>query len=100
MTNLYLNQAEYDTLLALGGAPLTKRRYGYLQAGMRYSLDIFEGPLAGLILAEIEAHAAGEITRLPVPVFAVREVTADPAFSGGALAQLSPQAFARWQAEW
>lgn len=102
ITNLYLQADEYRLLSGLGGLPLVKRRYDYQHAGVNYSLDVFEAALSGLLLAELEAHGVevGDFFRLPAPAFAVREVTADPAFYGGALAALSREAFLQRQAEW
>jgi CYTH domain-containing protein len=100
ITNMYLNEAEYDSLNQLPGAEIIKKRYEYQQQGRLYSLDVFEGPLQGLILAEIEAETAAELAAQPFPAFAFKEVTADPFFSGDALAKLTEvefrEAFAPW----
>lgn len=96
MTNFYLSEAEYAVLSALPGKTLVKRRYKYIHAGERYSLDIFEGHLSGLILLEIEAGEDRDIRRLPIPGIARRDVTADPSFTGGALVRISKGDFQRW----
>ena len=93
ITNMYLNEAEYSGLNRLPGTEIIKKRYGYRQQGHLYSIDIFEGPLQGLILAEIEAETATELAAQPFPSFALMEVTADPFFSGGALATMSEEEF-------
>ena len=49
------------------------------------SVDRFDGPLAGLILAEAEFETAAALAAFPHPDFAVREVTDDPRYGGGAL---------------
>lgn len=100
MTNLYLQANEYRLLLQLGGLPLVKRRYDYHHGAVNYSLDVFEGVLSGLVLAEVEAHATEDLAGLPVPAFAVREVTADPMFEGGALAALTADQFQQRLAGW
>lgn len=89
MTNLYLNEVEYKVLEALGGPQLTKRRYPYVFGEYKYAIDVFESSLAGLILAEIEGSSPMDLTSTPVPGFALREVTGNPAFSGGNLASLA-----------
>jgi CYTH domain-containing protein len=89
MTNLYLNEVEYKVLEALGGPQLAKRRYPYLLGKYKYAIDVFEDTLAGLILAEIEGGSAVDLTSIPVPRFALQEVTSDPAFSGANLAGLT-----------
>lgn len=100
MTNMYLNEAEYNTLAKLGGTILVKRRYPYLYAGHSYGIDVFEGELYGLILAEIEQFPGQEIHNLPIPQFSVREITDDPRFSGGELAKLTRQEFLQWSDGW
>lgn len=87
MTNFYLSEAEFTLLRLLPGTPLTKRRYPYRWQGHRYSIDQFCGRLEGLILAEIEATTEEALLALPVPAFAVREVTDDIAYTGGYLVQ-------------
>ena len=88
MTNMYLNEGEYRKLRALGGAEINKRRYPYESEKLLYSLDVFEGSLQGLILAEIERRPGVILTGLSVPGFAAQEVTGDPRFNGGHLAVL------------
>ena len=100
MTNIYLDEAEYEAMVALGDSTIIKRRYRYHHAGFDYSLDIFEINLNGLVLAEIESHSEVDISPLPVPEFASREVTDDPLFTGGKLAELSQDDFQAWLATW
>ena len=85
MTNIYLDEAEYQTLLALPAQLLTKRRYSI--DGL--SVDCFEGALEGLVLAEKEFLADDEAARYVPPAWAAREVTDDPFFRGGSLITLS-----------
>ncbi len=99
MTNIYLTSAEYKLLAGLKGASLIKKRYTYRNAGNAYGIDVFEGPLSGLVLAEIERHPDQEIEQLPVPDFAIREVTDDPRFTGGELATLTREEFLQWNGE-
>jgi CYTH domain-containing protein len=82
ITNLYLSQAEYDLLTALPARELRKRRY---RLG-RYSIDVFEGPLRGLVLAEAEFASEDEMRTHPDPDFALRDVTGDERYTGGWLA--------------
>lgn len=81
----YLTAAEYDLLAALPAVPLVKRRYPLIADGREYSLDVFEGALAGLVLAEIEWPDDAGLRTLPPPPGAVREVSDDPRYQGGAL---------------
>ena len=90
---MYLNEAEYHSFSQLPGTEIIKKRYEYRQQGQLYSIDVFEGPLQGLILAEMEAETAAELAAQAIPSFALKEVTADPFFSGGALAGLTEEEF-------
>lgn len=89
MTNLYLSAEEYAVLNALPGARLAKRRH---RVGA-FTVDMFEGPLAGLVLAECEASNRMAALRFDVPEWCVREVTSEVAYTGGslALAQVAPK---------
>jgi CYTH domain-containing protein len=98
MTNFYLNEAEYEVLARLPHSTLIKQRYAYHKDGFDYSLDRFEGHLAGLLLAEIESRGKLDITSLPVPDFAVKEVTDDPFFTGSHLAGITQREFQEWLA--
>ncbi len=93
MTNIYLNEAEYQTLYQLEAREVIKKRYPYPFEGLDYSLDVFEGKLTGLILAEIESETKEKLARLPLPAFALKEVTADLFFTGGYLATLTQADF-------
>ena len=88
LTNLYLTEGEYDYLrLFVGRDSVVKRRYPFVHAGLHYGVDVFEGPHAGLILAEIEFKTAQEFARFQKPDFAVQDVTMDAFFTGGKLAR-------------
>ena len=86
ITNIYLSEAEYETLARLGGAILRKRRYQMDHDGRRFAIDVFEGELEGIILAEVEGATDDEIENLSVPPFAVQDVTGVEFFTGGRLA--------------
>lgn len=87
MTNFYLDDAEYALLAQLPGRRLVKKRFKYAWHGRIFGIDQFQNELEGLILAEIEALTNEALTAVPIPDFAVREVTNDPAFTGGELAR-------------
>ena len=83
MTNLYLDAAEHAMLGALPAASLAKRRY---DAGGGFAVDVFEGALSGLVLAEVSADDEATLAAVVVPAWCVAEVTDDPAYAGGTLA--------------
>ena len=82
ITSLYLSAHEYEVLEVLPADELRKRRY---HLG-RYSIDVFEGPLGGLVLAEAEFGSNEEMRAHPIPEFAVRDVSNDVQYTGGWLA--------------
>jgi CYTH domain-containing protein len=83
----YLTASEYELLTALPARGLVKRRYHLPIAGQFWSLDLFEGALAGLELVETEAADAAALAALVPPPWATKEVTHDPRYQCGALAQ-------------
>ncbi|HWU72132.1 MAG TPA: hypothetical protein VN137_01515 [Sphingomonas sp.] len=83
MTNIYLDAAEYAALAALPAALLVKRRY---DVGGGFAIDVFEGALAGLMLAEISADDDAELAAIVAPSWCAAEVTEDVGYAGGTLA--------------
>jgi len=83
MTNLYLSAEEFSVLNDLPGARLTKRRH---KVGA-FVVDVFEGGLAGLVLAECEATNSVAAMAFDVPRWCVREVTDEVDYTGWRLAQ-------------
>ena len=86
LTSIYLSPGEYRLLTGLPGNVLRKTRH-YLGkvAGADLSVDVFEGPLSGLIMAEAEFADGEAMARYPMPDFAFREVTDDLRYTGGRL---------------
>lgn len=84
LTSIYLSEAEFALLADLPGQRLRKVRH-HLRAegGVAMSVDVFEGPLAGLVLAEAEFETAEQLAAFHAPDFAGREVTDDPRYAGG-----------------
>lgn len=83
----YLTAQEYELLRTLPARTLAKRRHHLELDGRWWSLDVFEGPLAGLELVEIEANDSAELAALVPPSWATKEVTCDPRYQCGSLAQ-------------
>ena len=82
----YLTEEEYEAFSDLPGAELTKRRYKMPHAGLIWDIDVFDGPLVGLELVEIEASDREELRAIEPPPWVVREVTHDLQFQCGSLA--------------
>ncbi|MEO0651703.1 MAG: hypothetical protein AAFZ65_13585 [Planctomycetota bacterium] len=89
MTTIYLSSAETDRFTPqVGGPRSVKRRYTLVEGGATFAIDVWEAPaaVAGTVLAEVECDSDAELRAVPVPAWALREVTEDPAFGAVALA--------------
>jgi CYTH domain-containing protein len=84
LTNIYFSESEYSTVARLGGAEIRKTRWRWSPGDYPLVVDVFEGPLAGLVLAERELGP--DQRRARPPPHAVADVTNDDRFSGGTLA--------------
>ncbi|MCC9310745.1 hypothetical protein LN042_27375 [Kitasatospora sp. RB6PN24] len=96
ITNTYLSPAEYELLATLPAAVLSKTRLSLPTLGV----DVFDGPLRGLVLAEGEFTTDEEAQSFVPPPECVAEVTDDARFTGGRLVQASRQDLLRWLAEY
>lgn len=92
ITSVYLEPGELALLSRLPGARLSKRRHRLAWEGRELGIDVFLGPLAGLVLAEVEAESDAALRACPLPPFARCEVTDLPLFTGGMLAREDPAA--------
>jgi CYTH domain-containing protein len=86
ITNLYLNEHEFNHVRTLGGYSIRKRRYAYAFGRQPCVIDIFDGSLDGLLLAEIGFDDDVAMTSCPIPEFVVAEVTTEALFTGANLA--------------
>jgi len=87
ITTLYLSADEYLVLSGLPAAPLRKRRYQLPAGDTRFSLDVFEGALTGLMLSEVEADSTAVLAAIAPPPWSAGEITGDPRWTGAALAR-------------
>jgi CYTH domain-containing protein len=86
IVSIFLSAEEYQALMALPGRDLVKtRRYDEV-GGRLFSVDVFEGAHAGLVLCEVEADSEEELARVVPPPYALREVTHEVAYTGATLA--------------
>ena len=89
ITNIYLSQDEYEVFSVFEGNEIRKNRYPYEHEGHHFAIDIFLGPLRGLILAESSFDTDEEMDNYALPPFAVMEVTNDEMFTGASLVNLT-----------
>ncbi len=87
ITSIYLPEEEFGVLARLlPGARIKKLRHRLQsERGAELLVDEFQGALAGLILAEAAFEGPEQMAAFETPDFALREVTADPHYTGGYL---------------
>lgn len=71
--------------LGAGGLRIEKTRYLVTHDGLEWSIDVFAGPLTGLVLAELELSDPNQT--FSKPDWAGDEVTHDPRYRNAALAE-------------
>ena len=96
VTTLYLAREEFDILSQLSASRLDKVRYSVPPFG----IDVFEGTLQGLILAEAEFDSDASAAALAIPSFIFREVSSDRRFTGGNLVRASRSDVDHWLSEY
>lgn len=96
ITNMYLTAEEFRVLAQLPAKKLSKTRYSLPPFG----IDVFEGALDGLCLAEAEFDSAASADALTIPSFLHAEVTTDDRFTGGRLVRASRQEIRAWLSEY
>ena len=65
-----------------------------------FGIDVFEGTLEGLLIAEAEFDSAVAADALTLPSFISQEVSADNRFTGGQLVCASRQDIRAWLLEY
>ena len=96
ITNTYLSRGEYDLLATLPAVTLTKIRFSVPPLG----IDVFEGQLAGLIMAEAEFASDHDYETFTPPPSCIHEITSDVRFTGGRLAHASQQDLLTWLSDY
>ena len=96
ITTIYLTGDEFRVFSQLSAMRLSKTRYSVPPFG----IDVFEGELEGLLLAEAEFDSAAEADALTPPSFILQEVSADTRFTGGQLVRASRRDIQTWLLEY
>lgn len=87
-TEITISQAQFEKLyLATADERLEKRRYVIQDENCVIELDIFEGKLKGLMLAEVEFKSVDDSKAYRVPTWFDKEVTEDERFANRNLAK-------------
>ncbi len=85
ITTMYLSDAEYERMAKLPGRRLTKHRLSFPPMGV----DVFDGPLRGLVIAEAEFSDDDEMLQFVAPSWCEVEITEHFGFTGGNLARIA-----------
>jgi CYTH domain-containing protein len=96
ITNTYLSATEYDLLASLPADVLSKTRLSVPPL----SIDVFDPPLHGLVMADVEFITDEEATSFPFPPSAIAEVTDDARFTGGNLVRTCRHDLLAWLSEY
>lgn len=89
--NLPLTEEAYRHLLPKAdGLVIVKERYRIPFAGYTIELDLFDPPLAPLVIAEVEFPTEAEAAAFQPPEWFGQEVTYDPAYSNSNLSRRKP----------
>lgn len=83
---IILSAAEFAALKKLPAKTISKTRYYYRWQQKTIELDVFHGPLTGLVLADIEFTSAKDLRRFQPPDFLLADVTQSETIAGGKLA--------------
>ncbi len=95
ITTMYLSASEFTLLERIPARVLHKTRYSVPPFG----IDVFEGVLTGLVMAEAEFESTADAKALKLPAYVFREVSDDARFTGGRLADASADELRDWLAE-
>jgi CYTH domain-containing protein len=96
ITTMYLDRDTHERLSQLSAKILAKVRYSVPPLG----IDVFEGVLEGLVLAEAEFDSAAEAEAFAIPDFIVHEVSSDDRFTGGVLVHASRRDLETWLSDY
>lgn len=87
-TEIAISRDQFEKLYgATAGERLEKKRYIIKDQGLTIELDIFEGRLRGLMVAEVEFRSVDEGKAYRAPDWFGREVTEDKRFANRNLAK-------------
>lgn len=85
-----LNDHDFVLYAHMEANVITKRRSYMAVDGHTVAIDVFAGPLQGLVLCEVASAAEADVVGFVPPAWARIEVTSEPFFFGGTLAFATP----------
>lgn len=87
-TELELPAEHGSKLINASAAKVSKKRYSILSENEAWVVDVFEGRLQGLVVAEIETSQE-QIALIKRPQWATKEVTSDARYANENLARMA-----------
>jgi CYTH domain-containing protein len=85
-TTIPLTEEEFNDLSQLSCKRVKKTRYFYEADGVQYEVDMFDGDLEGLVMADIEFGSVDAKNKFQMPTWCLVEVTQEKFIAGGVLA--------------
>ena len=81
-----IDAAQFEALMSVAGARrLTKTRYFVDVSGHEASVDVYDGTLAGMVIAEVEFASESAANAFDAPAWFGRDVTDDAQYRNRAL---------------
>jgi len=82
---IILRESEFRELAQIDGKRVSKIRYCYNYNGRTAEIDVFQGPLKGLVVVDFEFKEIGEKDSFEMPDFCLADVTQEKFIAGGML---------------
>jgi CYTH domain-containing protein len=82
-TTIPLTKEEFSDLSTLQGKRISKRRYLYSEGKYMYEIDVFQGPLKGLVLVDVEFGSEKAKDAFESPAWLLADVTQETFIAGG-----------------
>ncbi|MBE0427250.1 MAG: hypothetical protein IBX72_11485 [Nitrospirae bacterium] len=80
-----ITEDEFNALSIIAGKKIHKVRYYYPYNGRTAEIDVFQGPLEGLVLVDFEFKTTEEKDNFVMPDFCMADVTQEEFIAGGML---------------
>lgn len=88
-TEIEVDEATAESLWRLTeGRRLSKSRHLIVEGGTKIEVDVYGGPLSGLVVAEVEFESEASARAFEPPDWFGREITGDATFRNNVLARL------------
>lgn len=85
-TTIVISEAEFESLASVRARKVEKTRYYYPYEGRMAEVDVFEGDLRGLVVADFEFADDAEKDSFTMPDFCLADITQEEFIAGGVLA--------------